>query len=235
MSQYLLQSYVHIYANAERAILLDLRHDAYIGLDRRQVSALQPLVRGWPSEGGAGSTGRADPDALALANRLMERGLLTTNEDEGKGAAQPILAAIEGPLIEKYSDERSSLGWGHVAHFLGACASARWSLSCGSLERLVRRIKERKAARARSLEESQLRELTIAFHYLRPFLYTARQRCLFDSVALINFLAAYDVFPTWVIGVQPTPFAAHAWVQHGQFILSGDPLFARRYVPILVI
>lgn len=74
-----------------------------------------------------------------------------------------------------------------------------------------------------------------AYEKLRPLAYTARERCLYDSLALLNFLAGEGLFPTWVIGVRTRPFGAHSWLQSGPVVLNDLHDHVRRFRPILVV
>ena len=70
---------------------------------------------------------------------------------------------------------------------------------------------------------------------LRPFFFTAHDKCLHDSLTLIRFLARRGMFPAWVIGVRTRPFAAHSWVQSASLVLNDVHEHVRTYTPILVV
>jgi hypothetical protein len=70
---------------------------------------------------------------------------------------------------------------------------------------------------------------------LRPHTFAARDRCLFHSLALVNFLARHAVFPTWVIGVRARPWGAHAWVQHDKLLLDANPEQVCEFASILAV
>ena len=61
------------------------------------------------------------------------------------------------------------------------------------------------------------------FRRLRPYAFAAKDQCLFHALALLKFLAYYNIFPTWVIAVRPTPWAAHSWLQLGNHVLDCNP------------
>jgi hypothetical protein len=71
-----------------------------------------------------------------------------------------------------------------------------------------------------------------AFKNLRP-LYPRPYLCLFDSLALLEFLASYGSFPRVVFGVVADPFQAHCWLQEGNVVLDDDLERVGRYKPIL--
>jgi hypothetical protein len=79
------------------------------------------------------------------------------------------------------------------------------------------------------------RRLLSAYSHLRTIFFVRRGRCLLDSIALLQFLSYYGIYPRWVLGVKQRPFAAHSWVQHEQWVLNGTPVFVRMYRPILVV
>jgi len=88
---------------------------------------------------------------------------------------------------------------------------------------------------ARPASVDTMRAAVAAYEKLRPLVFTARDRCLHDSLALVGFLAAEGMFPRWVIGVQTQPFGAHSWVQCGGTVLNDHPDRVRRFRPILVL
>lgn len=73
------------------------------------------------------------------------------------------------------------------------------------------------------------------FRVLRPWLYTARDRCLFDSLVLASYLHKLGFDPTFVIGVRTKPFSAHAWVQVGNYVVDDSPETVASFPPILAI
>jgi hypothetical protein len=56
---------------------------------------------------------------------------------------------------------------------------------------------------------------------------------LFDSLALLEFLAVYRFFPRIVFGVVADPFQAHCWLQDDAVVLNDDLERLGKYQPIL--
>jgi len=81
----------------------------------------------------------------------------------------------------------------------------------------------------------RLRAALVTYEKLRPLVFTARDQCLFDSLALMNFLADECLFPRWVVGVKTSPFRAHSWVQFGDTVLNDQHENVRRFRSILVV
>jgi hypothetical protein len=121
-----------------------------------------------------------------------------------------------------------------------ACAIARtaFDLRYRPLRATVQRIRSRKEACApknRNVTADEVVSLVRIFRLLTPFVYTAQGACLFDSLALVEFLARQQIFPTWIIGLRTRPFGAHSWVQHQQLLLNEQPPEAEEFVPILAV
>lgn len=79
-----------------------------------------------------------------------------------------------------------------------------------------------------------LKRDTAIFRKLRPW-YPRSYLCLFDALALVEFLAQRRHFPTWVFGVQAQPFGAHCWVQAGDTLLNEGAEFANQFTPIMTV
>jgi hypothetical protein len=76
--------------------------------------------------------------------------------------------------------------------------------------------------------------LVTLYAKLRVWFYTAKNRCLFDSLVLFTVLRSYNIKATLTIGVKSTPFfAAHAWVQIDQYVIDDSVEHVREYTPIL--
>jgi hypothetical protein len=74
--------------------------------------------------------------------------------------------------------------------------------------------------------------LIATFQLLRP-LFPRPYLCLFDSLALFEFLAGHDCFPHLIFGVVADPFEAHCWLQAGTVVLNDNLERTGRYKPIL--
>jgi hypothetical protein len=248
MSQYLLAPHVYLCVTDDHVVLLDLKRDKYLGVGRAQMRALQQCIKGWPEVRleGAAPAG-ADPAAStdSLLAKMLASGMLTTDPARGK-EAQPIamprpqsaLGEIEPPPGGDIFDTRPRIGASHVLNFVLACMSARLALRFRPIAAVVAQAAARKTRRNPAHAGVNLdaaRRHVAAYVYMRPLLFTAKDACLFDALSLINFLARYGIFATWVFGVQTGPFAAHCWVQHDEVVLNDTPENVRRYAPILAI
>jgi hypothetical protein len=88
---------------------------------------------------------------------------------------------------------------------------------------------------AGQLDIERARALMVAFVGYRVFLFSSKNECLFDSLALLEYLARHGIYADWVFGVQTRPFAAHCWVQHGDIVFNDTVEHVSGYTPIMVV
>ncbi len=237
---YLLCEHARVCVDGDSAIFLNLKTDEYVGLDRRQTLSLRKIIRGWPHgvSDGDSAVGVKEDDRSRLVERLVERGFLTHIESLGR---EPIAAALhpaQWPLVKKYSDERLRISFGHVLCFLVAWLWIIIFLRIDFLEKVVPtlgRRRERSPHEPTSVYIDRLRTATAIFKKIRPFFYTVKDHCLFDSLVLMQFLHFHRLYPRFVLGVRATPFQAHAWVQEERYVLNGPPDYIRRFTPLLIV
>jgi hypothetical protein len=239
MNSYRLAPEVHLSASEEGAVVLDLRNDDYLGLDSMQAYALALVVRGWPRPQVASPQGTVSfDDACVLAESLRERGLLVTDDGSCEQAPMlPSLPVAESELIPWEHMRGYGVRTGHVLSFLTSATVAAILLGCRPFARVVARVRSRRPSHDDSgvCDGHKARQLVSAYFHIRAFVFGPKNRCLLDSLTLIEFLARYGVYPRWVIGVQVSPFGSHSWVQHEAFVLNGTPSYVRAYDPILVV
>jgi hypothetical protein len=236
---YRLAEHSHVCATSQGAIFLDLARDTYSGIDAHQAAALTSLVEGWPLET-APSTASME-ECRTLADSLCERGLLTATDSTAAAARESDRARTAPPVTDELvawdAMPRINIRLHHVLTFLRVLIRALWMLRCRSLHAVVlRRGAQNQIAGADAVHQQRALacELLSVYTLLRMFTFARRGRCLLDSIALVEFLAAYGVRADWVIGVHVRPFSAHSWVQHEHFVLNGSPAFVRHFQPILV-
>jgi hypothetical protein len=101
--------------------------------------------------------------------------------------------------------------------------------------RIVDDVRARKASSAGvAIQPDGLRHETAIFRKLRPW-YPRPYLCLYDALALIEFLARRKLFPMWVFGVQAQPFGAHCWLQAGDVLLNEGTEYAAQFTPIMTV
>lgn len=219
-----LRADVHACVANGRVALLDLRADRYFGLPGPTDAAFQHLIDGDMLEPTAG-------DAL---QPLIRSGLLIEREASARTSRTPDLLPAAYSLAE-FDGLRGALLPDIPALTARVCATAR--VRSRPLTEVVARVRRRKAKRGThrvSIACPSIRMRIDGFLQTRRFLKT-HDRCLPWSIAMVDHLAGVDCFPELVLGVKMKPFAAHAWVQSGDCVLS-DPLDAvLPYTPILVV
>jgi hypothetical protein len=238
MPSYYLQPHVYACITSEAAIFLDLRRDEYVGLDHAQTVALSRYVRGWPEQQRypAAETPPTDSNPTALADKLADIGLLTRDASKGKEATSIALPIPEFRLADPDLCDPPQIHLHHYASMLIACIRVKLSMRFFRLDRVLRQVEKTKSRGAGgSPNIKALSDLTHIFLLLRPFFYTHREMCLFDSLVLTYFLARYDQCATLVFGVKSVPFAAHAWVQLEAATLNAPLELALKFRPILAI
>jgi len=125
----------------------------------------------------------------------------------------------------------------HLLQFTTSVAVAAWGLKYRSLQAIAASVAARRARLRMPEAESvqAMRSGVAAYEALRPFVFTAREKCLLDSVTLVTFLAREGLAPRWVIGVKTAPFGAHSWVQSGMTVLNDQHEYVCQFRPILVV
>lgn len=239
MARYALADHVFVCLNGEHLVLLDLREDRYWALEASQTAGLDGLVDGWPvrTSDAAHSAGTPSPETTAALEVLQARGLLTEGIPPGKPATPVTASAATRELVPE-SDPPAAPRMGSWLKFFTASAFARFALRTWPFERVIQRAKRRKelmAPTASPLNAERARKLVEAFARYRVFLFSSKDECLYDSLALLEFLARYRIYPEWVFGVQTRPFAAHCWVQHGDIVFNDTVEHVRGFTPIMVV
>lgn len=218
----------------DQFILLDLRHSRYTGLPAGRFAPLVACVQGWPVPRVLPHPSTLPtPDLMALAAPLVQRGLLcpaaftpadVLTPPPARQTLQPDLAVASG------SAKRN------LPRAMRSAVRTAQRLHTQSLEAITQHLKRRRqpATTPRPADLQALGQGVSAYLHVRPWLLTARDHCLLDTLVLLDFLAAEQVYPSLVIGVATSPFMAHAWAQHGELVFNDLHEHVRRYTPILV-
>jgi hypothetical protein len=228
MSCYCLAPGVHLRASAEGAVLLDVQKDAFVGLDALQAEALSLLLC-------AHSEVLPSPEHRALAESMHARGLLTLQRASCNRSAEPSIVEVTRELLPWHRMRGGCVRPHHVLTFARAWRTASALTHPGRFASAVDRVRTRAHDRGAVFDLKTARHLLSAYYHLRAFAFGKAGRCLLDSLTLLEFLAAYELYPTWVIGVQIRPFASHSWVQYQHYVLNGTANYVRAYTPILVV
>jgi hypothetical protein len=217
-------------------IILCAKRDRYLCVAHADLASIGDQLYGWPKQGD--SMARPSPvsaETHKLVDSLTINGIITSNPKIGKAFAES-----EYPIPESRIEASESTVSAHVSlfwtlRFFLACAKADWQLRTKALSRTLARIERRGLhADPSSVIDNgpRLSTLIAAFQTLRP-LYPRSYLCLFDSLALLEFLAGYRFLPRVVFGVVADPFEAHCWLQDGSTVINDDLERVRKYKQIL--
>lgn len=229
MAEYFLPRHVHFCQRGDDLIFLDLKQDDYTLINGASAATLKALA---PS-------GRLDaprPEAADALQELLAGGLLVTDRSQGKSIRPTRAEVATTPLIDPESMPRPRLRASHFVKFIAACTTAAARLRWQPIGNTVKAVQIRKARHGagNSFDIDSARELTAVFQTLRG-LFPRDYLCLFDSLALLEFLARYRIHPTWVFAVRLEPWGAHCWVQHGPCIFNEDVETAAGFTPIMTV
>jgi hypothetical protein len=163
---------------------------------------------------------------------LVKRGFLCESA-EGKSAC-----TIHVPPAEHDFYDDSTFSRIRVRQCLAAFrAYHRARRALPSMEKTINRVKQikRQAKALRRPPVSSLRDHMHSFARLRRLLYDVDRQCLPDSITALEYLADFEIFPHFIIGVRTDTFESHNWLQVDALVLNDRALNVRYYSPILVL
>lgn len=205
-----------------RAVFLDVISDHFSGLPDPMDLLFQRLV--------AGEALMPDDyyqlDALVRAGLLARSRINNLPSNDTQRPRQSVRIGREEP--------KPALA---LMQALAAQALAKYEIRWRPLHKTIERIQRRKllhSGKALNHNVPAVRAGLSGFHRSRRWI-KSTDYCLREAVALIDILAAHRCFPDLVIGVRMQPYAAHAWVQAEDAVLTDDFDVVARYTPILVI
>ncbi len=237
MSQLVLADDVYLCWTSDAAVFLNLKKNRYLGINGRYAEVLKFALGNSVT-----MVDQPDADGHAFLQELVTEGLLRLDLSAAPGAGDTIPKVAEDPLADLNRTDalrRAPLPpRSYWINFVLAHASAYFSLRIRSLHHAVQRVRTRKehaSANQAPFDFKRAEDLVRVFRCIRPFVYASRNKCLLDSLTLVEFFARYEMYPQWVLGVRIHPFRAHAWVQEGAVLLDDDTARVAAYVPILAI
>jgi hypothetical protein len=224
-------------------------YGVFLDLERDKYSAVVfPSNKDAHAEAaGAAAPAAADLVAMLSTQRdtLIEAGLLTTDARGARPIGGAPIQAVESHAFWP-DDQRAfglagpaaeglRIGLADLRDFFFASWKASQYLRTRHISTIVGAVRRRKAQTgAQATDWSELRRSTAIFRRLRPW-YPRKYLCLYDSLALIEFLARRRLHPLWVFAVQAQPFGAHCWVQHEGLLLNEGTEYAGQFTPIMAV
>lgn len=242
MTKYYIPAHVYFASDADTVVFLDLRADRYSMLFGEKAHAFNALLSNANAAGPRVLSVNAhaclgDPTLYhQVLSELVDNRLATLDTRLADVAlpAQPI--PPEDSLFTAMPQSQTSLSIIDVWHFLAACTVSKLRLKFLKIETVVRHVDRRKELN-RSAEHTSISEvhrLVTIYNRLRPII-PSSHLCLFDSLCLLEFLACYGCFPSWVFAVRFDPWGAHCWVQYGTLALNEDIEVASAHLPIMTV
>jgi len=214
---YFLQSHAFVCKAPRHCVILDVNRDKYLCVDRAQFESLGPWLHGWDDAAPQRECGASEPadDTIALARKLLSLDILSELAD-GARVARPVAYPLPTDALDMESPTPSRISsCAHAPAFFLSSAKADRQLRDQPFQSVVEYVRTHKRSNeepARPLNIERAHSLVCVFGSLRLF-YPRSYLCLFDSLALIHFLARSNLYPDWVFGVRAEPFEAHCWVQ----------------------
>lgn len=215
-------------------IILDMMQDKYLCVAHDDLTSIGELLHGWRERRlGVEPCGQSDGNAAALIETLTSSGIITSSPEHGKPFAESNFPPARHSIDSSHFDASAKVSPRCAARFFLACGRIDWCLRRMAFFCVLAGIARRRGASCATIYDAGcLLRLMAAFKALRP-LYPRRYLCLFDSLALFEFLASYRVYPHVVFGVIADPFEAHCWLQVGSTILNDDLERVGKFRPIL--
>jgi Transglutaminase-like superfamily len=244
MHKYWLTDHAYACVTADHAVVLDLRRDKYVAIPNVNGSCLEDQIEGWPDTAGLPQREVDCAPSERILEQLLKMDLITDDVRRGRQGPALTVPRPQTPIIETTllhtllpdAPRPPRIGGKDFVNFVAAYFSARWRLRFHTLEAVVADVQTRKQrCNHAALDLALAAHLVATARRLRPFVYRAYGKCLFDSLVLVEFLARYEAFPDWIFGVQTRPFMAHSWVQSGTTVLNDVPGHASLYTPIMVV
>ena len=222
--KFFISKHSHVCRARRHWIILDVHSDQYYCIPARQFDLLGPYIHGWPSVASElpPASDRHSETTKDVLAQLVSKGVLTERLTSERELS---LSPLAGPTSILKTDDVPSAHCSRallVTTFWIACATADRRLRKQTFESIVQRVDARRSGRAaqRPADDLQiLRYLVAAFNSLRLW-YPRAYLCLFDSLALLEFLSWHGIYPRWTSGVTADPFQAHCWLQDGPIVLN---------------
>ncbi len=232
--QYTICEHAYTCVAGKHIVFLDLERDKYLCLDLEATATLLPHLRGrsFLFEDSLFSAGATWAGVAPILAELEQRNLVAQLPlDQAAPCVEQVplpTRFISGTTGDRY--QRTAAG--AVEFMMEATRSAlllRWRTLAKNVARVTRRRKSAVVSSAAGGHEPLVRRFA---SYRSRFGRT--DACLFNSLALLDFLALHGLYPKLVFGVSMRPFQAHCWVQHDCTVLGDTLERVSQFTPIIV-
>lgn len=239
VKRYYLASHAYTCTTDRHWLFLNLLSDQYFAVEKAQMAAIQQFLHGFDTDNPLSCAEPIENQEVDLLSVLTELELITQDASRGK-AMRSLQTLAASDAIDSTLGRPSFGDWvanvPRVAYSL--YRTHRW-LTHEPLHRTVSRIERRKlAVKSRTPIQTQSMEflsgLIAVFNAIRP-LFPRDYKCLFDSLALLEFLIPIQSRIEWIFGVAADPFAAHCWLQLDGTVLNDTLESIAGYRPIMCV
>jgi len=205
-------------------IFLDLDKDRYFRLS----NSLEKMFLAYLS-----SDGQTEVDV----SDLVQQNILTQAFD---AEPMPYASVIASPSLSAIEHKSPAARFDTLTliEVLAIVCSTQLQLRTRHLNRIITKViayRQHMAANIPSApNEAQAKRLiksADAFRHARQYV-PIETSCLLDSVALVKFLAHRRLSADLIFGVTHNPFAAHCWVQAGDWVLNDTVGNVAAHTPI---
>lgn len=227
MAYYNLDKHCYFCKVDSRYLFLVLNKDLYISLDQTESTDFEKrFIQRSPSN--------QQPDDFLQS--LVEKDILYVSDTQRHTVTPLFGKTAKKDLIGFRINVQPEINALHVLRFFNAslCTWIRLKLFPLKWQILWFEVKKKLFAKHAKRKES-LQDLVEINNLLRPFLFTAKNRCLYESMVLMDFLSYYGFYPNLVIGVKMGPFSAHCWLQDQDTVLNDSVTHTSWHTPILII
>jgi hypothetical protein len=163
----------------------------------------------------------------------LRAGVVAHAADGGRAIQATTCCSASRDLgLSQWTSRAGASTRGITLQFATAIARAECGLRWRRIDVVVARL--RAGAPTAAVSGDGLRQHAAEFQAMRPW-YWRTYRCLFDSLALLYYLQAFELRPSWVFGVRSEPFDAHCWLQTGETVVNDSLEKVAAYAPILVV
>lgn len=227
MKPYILAEHVFCALHDEQGVVFDINRDQYTSFDAAQLAAAAQFVEGWPV---FTSDKRAPASAEQALRQLHQRAWVV--DAHTAGAQNLTRRQFIAPARDLGLLHPVPVGIGPMATYVGAALRAKFIKRAAPVRKIIARLEARKRAHP---EAALTKVLVERFITARAYLFSTKNECYYDSIALLEFLARRSIYPDWVFAVRGRPFAAHCWVQQGDLVLNDTLARVKTFTPILKI
>lgn len=220
-----------------QVVLLDLDRNRYLCLGGPHAKLVASVIdRQTDAQNGITGPTTRTAEGLELVQPLLRARILTCEPGQARPQHLPV-APPAASVTARDAILAAGLRPVDLSRFVSAITLAAFWLRFRSLREISRAIEAKLRQCVLSEPDHRLRlgRAVTVFDRLRPLAFSARDQCLFDSIALTLFLAHHGLSARWVIGVTTRPFRAHSWVQHEGEVLNDLHEHVRPFTPILVL